>query len=512
MKSSRTKNVAKNVVFSTVFQMIAYVMGFVARTFFIKLLGEEYLGLNGVFTNVLTILSFAELGIGTAITYSMYKPLAENNEKKLKQLINYYKKIYFLIGTSILVLGIIFIPFLRFIITDAPNIKENLTIIYLIFVLNSAISYFYAYRTSIISADQKNYLVIVYNKVFHIIRLIVQILVLFYYKNYYVYLLIETVSLFLANYLLARKSKKLYPNLVDIKNEQLPEKEKHGLINNVRSLIVYKFAGVALNGTDNIIISRYLGLAAAGLYSNYQLLTNAIVEVIGQVTASFTASVGNLNSVATKEKKEDVFYKLLYFTFLLFGVVSICLVLLLNDFVRLWIGEKFVLSLFTVVMIVGHIYVNGVQYASFSYRNTLGLFKEAKIGPIIAVILNIGLSILFAKTIGLAGIFLATIIARFFSFGLVDPIMVYKYEFKKSPVKYYFKYFNYLAVVLLTGLLCYFVTKGIVITNIVTLFIKGVIVLATSGIVLILATFWTKEFKGLLGSFLYLLKRKTKGE
>ncbi len=512
MRSSRTKNVAKNVVFSTIFQMIAYVMGFVARTFFIKLLGEEYLGLNGVFTNVLTILSFAELGIGTAITYSMYKPLAENNEKKLKQLINYYKKIYLLIGTSILVLGILFIPFLRFIITDAPNIKENLIVIYLIFVLNSAISYFYAYRTSIISADQKNYLIIVYNKVFHIIRLIVQIIILIYYKNYYVYLLIETISLFLTNYLLARKSKKLYPNLVDIKGEKLPEKEQQGLIKNMRSLVIYKFAGVALNGTDNLIISRYLGLAVAGLYSNYQLLTNAIVEVIGQVTASFTASVGNLNSVATKEKKEEVFYKLLYFTFLLFGIVSICLVLLLNDFVRLWIGEKFVLSMFTVIMIVGHIYVNGVQYASFSYRNTLGLFKEAKLGPIIAVILNIGLSILFAKTIGLAGIFLATIIARFFSFGIVDPIMVYRHEFKKSPIKYYFKYFNYLALVLLTGILCYFLTKKIVITNIITLLIKGIVVLISSAMVLIITTIWTKEFKGLLGSFLYLLKRKTKGE
>ena len=183
MSKTRTENVAKNVILSSLFQIIAYVIGFVSRTIFIKILGEEYLGLNGVFTNVLTLLSFAELGIGSAIVYSMYKPLATNNSDKLKELIAFYKKIYLLVGMIIIIGGIILIPFLDFFIKSTPNINENINIIYLIFVINSAISYFFSYRTSIISADQKNYLIIIYNKAFHIIRVIVQIIIILVFSN-----------------------------------------------------------------------------------------------------------------------------------------------------------------------------------------------------------------------------------------------------------------------------------------------------------------------------------------
>ena len=300
MSKTRTENVAKNVILSSLFQIIAYVIGFVSRTIFIKILGEEYLGLNGVFTNVLTLLSFAELGIGSAIVYSMYKPLATNNSDKLKELIAFYKKIYLLVGMIIIIGGIILIPFLDFFIKSTPNINENINIIYLIFVINSSISYFFSYRTSIISADQKNYLIIIYNKAFHIIRVIVQIIIILVWHNYYLYLLTETICTLLANYLLTRKSKTMYPELIDLKNHELPKEEKKEIFKNIKSLIIYKVGGVILNGTDNLIISRYLGLAVAGLYSNYQLLTNAVVEVVGQVTNSFTASIGNMNSIETK--------------------------------------------------------------------------------------------------------------------------------------------------------------------------------------------------------------------
>ncbi len=231
MSKTRTENVAKNVILSSLFQIIAYVIGFVSRTIFIKILGEEYLGLNGVFTNVLTLLSFAELGIGSAIVYSMYKPLATNNSDKLKELIAFYKKIYLLVGMIIIIGGIILIPFLDFFIKSTPNINENIIIIYLIFVINSAISYFFSYRTSIISADQKNYLIIIYNKVFHIIRVIVQIIIILVWHNYYLYLLTETICTLLANYLLTRKSKKMYPELIDLKNHELPKEEKKEIFN-----------------------------------------------------------------------------------------------------------------------------------------------------------------------------------------------------------------------------------------------------------------------------------------
>lgn len=501
MSKTRTENVAKNVFLSSIFQIVAYIIGFVSRTVFIKILGEQYLGLNGVFTNVLTLLSFAELGIGTAIIYSMYKPLATKNTQKLKELTAFYKKIYLFVGGIIIVGGIVLIPFLDFFITSAPDIKENIVAIYLIFVINSAISYFFSYRTSIISADQKNYLIIVYNKIFHIIRVIIQIIIILLWHNYYLYLLTETICTLLANYMLSRKSKKMYPELVDIKNCELPKEEKKEIFKNIKALIIYKVGGVILNGTDNLIISRYLGLAVAGLYSNYQLLTNAVVEVVGQVTNSFTASIGNLNSIETKSKKEEVFYKILYFTYLLFGFCAIELVIMLNDFIIVWIGEQYLLDTLTVIMIVGSIYVNGVQYASFSFRNTLGLFKESVLTPIISVILNVVLSIFLAKKVGLWGVFFATIIARFFSAGIIDPLVVYKHEFKKNPVIYYLKYFKYLFLVFISFGLTSLVAKYIPATNLLLILVKAIITGIISLSLLILFTFRTKEFKGIIYNF-----------
>lgn len=514
MSKTRTENVAKNVVLSSIFQIVAYIIGFVSRTFFIKILGEQYLGLNGVFTNILTLLSFAELGVGSAIVYSMYKPLATKDNEKLKQLMAFYKKIYLLIGTVIIIGGVLLAPFLDFFITEAPDIKENIIIIYLIFVVNSAISYFFSYRTTIISADQKNYLIIIYNKTFHIVRVIIQIIIITIWHNYYLYLLTETVCVLMANYLLSRKSKKMYPELIDIKDSKLPEKEKKDIFKNVKALIIYKVGEVLLNGTDNIIISRYLGLVVAGLYSNYQLLTNAVVEVIGQITNSFTASVGNLNSLESKERKEETFYKILYFTYLLFGFCSIELVILLNDFVRVWIGEQYLLDMITIVMIVGSIYVNGVQYASFSFRNTLGLFKEAILVPIISVIINIVLSIFLAKKVGLWGVFAATIAARFLSAGIIDPYVVYKHEFKKNPLIYFLKYFKYLTFVFITFFITSYIVNFIEATNIILVFIKAIATGIISLSLLILFTFKTKEFNGLTYNFKNLfisfLKRRKK--
>lgn len=507
MSKTRTENVAKNVILSSIFQIVAYIIGFVSRTIFIKILGEQYLGLNGVFSNILTLLSFAELGIGSAIVYSMYKPLATKDTEKLKELISFYKKIYLLVGGIIIVGGILLIPFLDFFITDAPDIKENITIIYLIFVVNSAISYFFSYRTTIISADQKNYLIIIYNKVFHIIRVIIQIIIIMIWHNYYLYLLTETLCTLLTNYLLSRKSKKMYPDLIDIKDSELPKEEKQEIFKNIKALIIYKVGGVLLNGTDNLIISRYLGLAVAGLYSNYQLLTNAVVEVVGQVTNSFTASIGNLNSIESKERKEEVFYKILYFTYLLFGFCSIELVIMLNDFVKVWIGEQYLLDFITVVMIVGSIYVNGVQYASFSFRNTLGLFKESILTPIISVILNIVLSIFLAKKVGLWGVFAATIVARFCSAGIIDPYVVYKHEFKKSSLIYYLKYFKYLIFVFISFFITSYIVNFIPATNLLLIFIKAIVTGIICLALLVLFTFRTKEFKGISYNFKNLFSK-----
>ena len=293
-EKARSENVLRNAWVGILFHTLTLVLGFVSRTVFIHILSSEYLGLNSLFTNILTILSFAELGIGNAIDFSMYKPIADNNQDKLKKLVNFYKKTYTTIGLIILIVGILLIPFLNMIITDAPNLKESIYVIYLFFLADTAISYFFSYKTSIISADQKNYIIIVYTHIFKVIQVIVQLVILYFTKNYLLYLGIQVATTFLTNFYLAKKAEKMYPFVKKLGKETITLKEKKGIFTNVKALFIYKFGSVILNGTDSIIISKMLGLVTLGLYSNYQLLLNAIIQLLNQLFNSFTSSIGNL--------------------------------------------------------------------------------------------------------------------------------------------------------------------------------------------------------------------------
>ena len=312
MRNSRTSNVVRNMWVGTFFQVLSLFLGFVSRTIFIRILGSEYLGLNSLFTNVLTILSFAELGIGNAIVFSMYKPLADEDTDKLKKLINFYKKTYTIIGFIILVVGILIIPFIPSIINDTPNIKENIYLIYLLFLIDTAISYFFSYRTSIISADQKNYIVVMYTYIFKICQIILQLILLYFTKEYMLYLILQVITTFLTNLYLSNKSKKMYPFLKELGNNQLEKKETKKIFDNVKALFIYKLGSVVLNGTDSIIISKYLGLIVLGLYSNYYLLVSAITQILSQLFNAFTSSIGNL-FFKKKKKKSKKFLKISVF-------------------------------------------------------------------------------------------------------------------------------------------------------------------------------------------------------
>lgn len=494
MNNSRTKNVLKNMWIGTFFQVVSLLIGFVNRTIFIKILSAEYLGVNSLFSNVLTILSFAELGIGNAIVFNLYKPIADKDEKKINMLLVFYKKTYFVIGMFMLVCGTILIPFIPKLINEMPNISENIYIIYYLFLLDTVISYFFTYRLSIITADQKNYIVVKTVQTFKIFQIIAQIVVLYFTHNYYLYLILQLTNTLITFLYLSHKSKKMYPYTKKISKEKLPKKEKNEIFKNVRALFINKIGTVVLNGTDSIIISKYISLVALGLYSNYLLIISAITQILSQLLNSFTASIGNLNVEDDPEKKYKIFNLLYYFTVFIFGIIGICLYILLNDFVTIWLGKEYILSSLTVAAIVLHFYVNGVQFSTFTYRQTAGLFKEYKYAPIFAVFVNIGLSIGLAKLIGLSGVFFATSITRLVTAGWIDPIVVHKKVLFKNVKTYFLKYLYYISIVLISLFMVNLISKFIVPTNIFMFILKGIIVLVLSVAFMVLFTFKTKEF------------------
>lgn len=498
MGNSRTKNVLINMWVGTFFKVASLFIGFFNRTIFVKILSAEYLGINSLFTNILTILSFAELGIGNAIVFNLYKPLLNKDEKKINILLKFYKKIYFYIGIFILLVGLILIPFLPNLISEMPNIKENIYIIYVMFLLDTIISYFFTYRTSIITADQKNYIVIRIIETFKIFQIILQIIILYFTHNYYLYLFLQLFNTLITFIYLSSKSKKMYPFSKKLGTEELSKKEKKSIFKNVKALFISKFSSVILNGTDSIIISKYIGLYTLGLYANYLLIISAITQILSQLLNSFTASVGNLNAENSKDKQFKIFNLIYYFTIFIFGVIGISLYLLLNDFVTIWLGEKYLLSDLVVASIVLHFYVNGVQFSSFTYRQTGGLFREYKYFPILAAVINIVFSIVLAKYLGLAGVFFATSIARLITAGWIDPKIVYKKIFNKNCLQYFIKYIYYIFIVIISLLITNFITKYIIVTNIWLFILKSVLCVFISSLVLIIFTFKTLEFKEIL--------------
>lgn len=505
---SRTKNVTVNASLGIITQVIRIFIEFIIRTVFINVLGSEYLGVNGLFTNVLTILSFAELGIGNAIIFSMYKEIANNNVEKIKSLMQLYKKSYITIGSVVLIIGLLITPFIKLMINDTPNISESIYFIYILFLLNTSVSYFYAYKKAIISAHQKEYIINIYRLIVEVIKAVLQIVILILTKNFVLYLIIQIFCTLLDNLLASRKADKLYSYLKDKDVKKLDSEETKGIFSNVRSLVMYKFGSIVLNGTDNIIISKMLGLVTVGVVSNFNLLINTIVTLVGSILNGFTASIGNLNTNNDINKQENVFKQLFLLCVWIYGFCSIAFVILANDFVKLWVGELYQLPLLSIFAIVLHLYVNGIQFAGYTYRITMGLFNRGKYCPIIAAILNILLSILLCYKLGLAGIIFATSISRLVTTTWYDIYMVYRVKFKKSPLTFYLRYVLYFIFVLSIGFVSYELVSLIKYSGVFGFVLKTISCIIIPNALFLLIFFKTKEFKEIFKRFKELVWKK----
>lgn len=506
---SRTENVIKNMKFAVVCQVLSTLFSFICRTIFIKKLGAEYLGLNGLFTNILTILSFAELGIGDAIIFSMYKPVAEDNKEKIKSLLNLYKKSYVAIGIVIMLVGAILAPFIKYIIADAPQIPESITIIYLMYVFNTASSYFFIYRQSIITANQKAYIITFYSTVYLLITYILQIIGLIIFENYYLYLFIQICVNFLGNGFISYISKKMYPYSTEKNIEKLSKKEIKDISTNIISLFVYKFGSVVLNGTDNILISALIGIKTVGVCSNYLLIVSTLNTVINKIRSAFTASVGNLNATETPEKKKKIFEKLFFGFGWLYGLFAVGLFCLGNEAVYLWLGREYIISDMTLMALVINFYVMGVHYPAFLFRTTLGLFKDGQLAPIIAAVINLILSVVLAQCWGVAGIFIATPIARIFGMGIFDPILIYKKGFNSNPIEYYSVYLKYAILDFAICILCKYIIELLNITNLFALVLGVAIVFLIYNILRFVFSFRNEHFWELLRYIKNYIGRKS---
>lgn len=467
MNESRTANSIRNIMTGFMGQGIQLILGFVNRLVFIRCLNAEYLGVNGLFTNILSMLSLAELGIGTAIVYELYRPLAEKDEDKIASLVKIYKKAYCGIGFFIAIIGLGLIPFLNILIAEPPKINENLVLIYCIFLFNTASSYFFSYKSSVLTADQKNYLVVGINYIVVFIQSILQIVILLATKNFILYLICQSAGTLIYNIIISRVADARYPSIRKKNIKPLEEKDRKDLFKNIKALVIIKIGGVLVNSTDNIIISSIKGLAATGLNSNYTLLTNTLNSILQQLFNGITASVGNLNAIEKKEKKKSMFKVINFLNFWLFAWATIAFIILANDIITICFGTRYLLNQNIVIISAINFYVVGMQNAVWTYKTTMGLFDYGKYLVAGTGIINIILSIVLGKQWGLFGILLATLISRMITNVWYDPYAVFKYGFKEKPVEYLEIYVKYVVI----GIITFFITKIISESLSMTLFI-----------------------------------------
>lgn len=495
MVKGRVQNSINNVKSGFITQVINKLMMFLVRTVFINCLNSEYLGIHGLFTNILTILSFAELGIGTAIIFNMYKPVAKDDRQKIKSLMDLYNKCYRIIGIVIFFLGLLVIPFMKYLVKDISNINENVILIYILYLINTSISYFFTYKKSIIIAYQKQSIINNIDSVFFVVKSAFEILFLLLTKNFIIYLLIQIVGTFIENLIISIKSDQLFPYLNQKSNVNLSKKEKKGIFDNVKALIVFQFGLIIMNGTDNILLATLINITAVGLCSNYTMIVNAIKSILSVSLSGVVASVGNLNAVGTRQQKEDIFYQLTFIYYIIYSFCAVALIVLLNPFIKIWLGEKYLLGMSVSVALALNFFVDGLRQPGFMYRTTLGMFQKSKIIPYIGAITNIVLSIILCRYFGIAGIFYATIISQLVSYSWIDPFLIHKFEFDSSFKKYLKKYIIYIITFVLVLSISLFVSNLLKTNLYVEFLYKIIVAIIIPNFINIFLFYNCKEFK-----------------
>lgn len=504
---SRTKNSLLNIMASIGGQLLTNVLRWICRMVFIYTLGKEYLGISSLYANILTILSLSELGLGSAITYSLYKPLAENDTETVRSLMAFFKKAYRWIGIAVMGLGLCLMPFLPYLMTGSTEVI-NIYLYYLLYLAQTVVSYlFFAYKAILLTADQKKYIADVVMYILQIIMNAVQIVILFVWHSFFAYTAAVIVYNIVQNMAVAFIVDRKYPYLKG-PVKKLSREQCKDVFSRVYAMSLYRICNVIGTSTDNLIISANISVIAVGLYDNYYMIIQVIQKMLTGVFQAFTSSLGNFYVMESRERNEFMFRTLNLANSWLVAFCSVCFAVLLQPFIQLCFETEYLLDYSVVIIIVINFATNFMQNVVRIYRDASGLFVRGKYRALLAAVMNLVISIILVKKMGLAGVFLGSIISRMVTTWWFDAWILYKYGFHVSPWPFYR---NFLATMVLT-VLSTVVVQSIAVpwqeTVWLTILFKGVLcVVITNGIYLLVYG-RSEEFRYLVGKVKQILVKK----
>lgn len=457
--SSRSYNLLRNVTATLIAQVVILLISFVNRTIFIKLLGAEYLGIDGLFGSILTVLSLAELGLGSAIIFNLYKPIADGDTEKAKQYISFYAKAYNAIIAVVLAAGLLLLPFLKLIInSDDIKVNVNLYAVYLLFLVNTVSSYFLAHRQAVLVVNQRQSTVSAVQMSVKIAALTAESVILLVFGNYYLYLASKVIANYIQAVIISILAKRKYPDLCVKSQNRLSKNELSVVKKNVSALFIRRIGSIVLSSTDNLIINGFISTVMVGVYSNYTLIVSSVQTVTVQLFSAMTATIGNYVASKKKENVEKLFRVYTYAIYLVYGFCCICLYTLTNRFILLLWGKEYLLSELTLLIIVVNFFFYGFQAAVNVFRDTTGLFVQGKYRVLISAAVNVIFSLLLVKPLGISGVILATVVSRVAVSAWFDPFILYRHYFKGAVSGYYIRVLLYTAVTLALCLLSDFLS------------------------------------------------------
>lgn len=450
MANVRTKSTIINTCMGIFSRIITILANLLLQTALISALGVQYTGISGLFTSVLTVLSLAELGIGNAISYALYQPLASDDNKRIAAIMNFYRTAYRLIGCIVFVLGLCLIPFLDVIIKDVPDIRESFVLIYILYILKTAVSYFLIYKSTLLIANQKNYVVLSLQAAMNVVRVIAECLVLLCLKNFILYLCVEILMVILQNLWISHVADKRYRYLRDYKKEALSKEEKRKLFSDIKGVSMYKMSHCLGEGLDNIIVSALVGTGQVGYMSNYILIKDQLLQLLNQFYNALIPSVGNMAVTSSSDDQHHLFSELLFFNFWVSCFCSISYFILIEPFISLWLSADFLLSTAIAAIVALDLFLACMLNVIASFRNANGLFVRGQYRPLVTTVMNVILSVLWGRRFGISGVLSATVVSRLVT-QWYDPWLLYKNIFRTSPKAFFKEYYSYLLFTVICG-------------------------------------------------------------
>ena len=490
---NRTKNTTRNIASGLIYQIVSIILPFINRTAILWILGAEFTGLAGLFSSILNVLNMAELGFNTAIVYSLYRPMADKDNKKICEIVSLFRKIYNIIGTIILIGGLAVMPFLPNLINGSYPDTINLYTLYLLYLINSAISYYlFAYKECLLIADQRQDIAKNIRTAVNIIRYLAQLLVLLITKDFYAYLTVAIIGTIITNILIHVSTRKRYPFYSRIKTKlKIPAELKK----QVSGLMINKICDTFRNSFDSLIISSFIGLTATAIYGNYYYIYSALYGIMLVISSAMSASIGN---AIVKKTKEDNYRDLLAFSQIYTGIISFCaisLACLYQPFMKIWAGEELMLPTLDMILFCIYFYVINLNNIRNQYVSGTGLWWKLKASYVIEAAANLILNIVLGKLFGITGVILATIITIFVFNYLQRNRVLFKNYFKDQSLAKYYKEQAYYALLFIIGFVAsYLICEIIPIEGAINLIIRLIICAILPNIIYYIGIRHTKRY------------------